>query len=150
MTGETGVHMNFVVTGGDFSSAGEASTKIKKALKRIGVDEGVIHRVAVASYEAEMNVVIHASRAKMDFSVDPDRIEVIVDDEGPGIADIELAMQEGYSTASEYAREMGFGAGMGLPNMRRCADELDIQTNVGQGTCVRIVVFMKKDEPGCE
>lgn len=144
MTGDSAIRMSFTVNGHDFSSAGEASTKIKKALKRVGVDEDVIRRVAVATYEAEMNVVIHARQGKLEFSLDCDKIEVTVEDEGPGIPDIDLAMTEGYSTASDLAREMGFGAGMGLPNMKRCADMLDIQSKVGEGTRVHIVIQLPK------
>lgn len=146
MMGGSSVHLSFIVDGRDFAKAGDASTKIKKTLRHIGVDEDTIRRVAVATYEAEMNVVIHARKGTLDFNLNRDQIEIVVDDEGPGIPDIDLAMKEGYSTAPDAAREMGFGAGMGLPNMKRCADALDIQSRVGEGTRVRIVVRLPKTQ----
>ena len=122
------------VTGRDFVNAGRVSTSIKDTLKRLGVSPAIVRRVAIASYEAEMNVVMYATRAKMSLKVSPKRVTVEVDDEGPGIEDIALAMQEGYSTATPEMREMGFGAGMGLPNIKRNADEFVITSEVGHGT----------------
>ena len=128
--------LQFSVEGGDFAAAGEAASKIKKALRKIGIDAGVLRRVAIAAYEAEMNIVLHARRGRMILEVAEDKLRVIAEDEGPGIDDIDLAMQEGYSTASDLAREMGFGAGMGLPNMKKCSDTLTIETVKDQGTKV--------------
>jgi len=122
------------VTGRDFVNAGRVSTSIKDTLKRLGVNPAVVRRVAIASYEAEMNVVMYAARAKMSLKVSPKAVTVEVDDVGPGIEDIPLAMQEGYSTATPEMREMGFGAGMGLPNIKRNADEFVITSEVGHGT----------------
>lgn len=131
-----GMVLQFSVEGGDFAAAGEAASKIKKALRKIGIDAGVLRRVAIAAYEAEMNIVLHARRGRMILEVAEDKLRVIAEDEGPGIDDIDLAMQEGYSTASDLAREMGFGAGMGLPNMKKCSDTLTIETVKDQGTKV--------------
>ncbi|MGQ9779929.1 MAG: ATP-binding protein [Bacillota bacterium] len=128
--------LHFEVQGGDFAAAGEASSRLKAVLRQLGLGGDLIRRVAIATYEAEMNVVIHAYRGRIEARIAPAAIEVKVVDEGPGIPDIELAMQEGYSTAPEAVREMGFGAGMGLPNMKRCADELHIESQVGVGTSV--------------
>ena len=122
------------VTGRDFVNAGRVSTSIKDTLKRLGVSPAVVRRVAIASYEAEMNVVMYAARAKMALKVSPKSVTVVVDDVGPGIEDIALAMQEGYSTATPEMREMGFGAGMGLPNIKRNADEFVITSEIGHGT----------------
>lgn len=124
----------------DFLSAGRASTEVKDALKRLGVDPSVVRRVATASYEAEMNVVMHARRGHITLRVSPETVEVEAADEGPGIPDVELAMQVGYSTATPEMRELGFGAGMGMHNMKVNADEFHVDTVVGQGTLVRILV----------
>jgi len=112
-------------------------------LKELGVDAGIIRRIAIAMYEAEMNVVMYADRAQMIFEMTPQVIRMIVDDSGPGIPDIDLAMREGYSTATPEMREMGFGAGMGLANIRKNADEFNITSHVGQGTKLEITVQMK-------
>jgi anti-sigma regulatory factor (Ser/Thr protein kinase) len=129
------------VTGRDFTNAGRASTSIKETLKRLGVPPAVVRRVAIASYEAEMNVVMYAIRGRILLRVSPTDVTLEVADEGPGIENIDLAMQEGYSTATHEMREMGFGAGMGLPNIRKNADEFDLRSEVGRGTrlfiCVR-------------
>ena len=130
------------VTGRDFTNAGRASTSIKETLKRLGVPSSVVRRVAIASYEAEMNVVMYAIRGRMLLSVSPEDVTLEVADEGPGIENIELAMQEGYSTATQEMREMGFGAGMGLPNIRRNADEFDLTSKVGRGT--RLFIRVKQ------
>ncbi len=122
------------LTGGDFANAGRASTAIKNILKRLGISAAVVRRVAIASYEAEMNVVMYATVGQMRLRVSPTEVTLEVIDTGPGIEDIELAMQEGYSTATQEMREMGFGAGMGLPNIRRNADEFVIDSEVGRGT----------------
>jgi len=120
--------------GSDFANAGMISTEIKSVLKKIGFDPKLIRRVAIATYEGEMNVVMHAKRARVFLTVTPKVIEVIIDDEGKGIPDVEKAMQAGFSTATEEQRAMGFGSGMGLPNIRRNTDELNIESQVGQGT----------------
>lgn len=133
--------MRFPVEGGDFTAAGEASSRIKKLLRQIGEDAEVIRRICVASYEAEMNIVIHAKQGEMILQMEEDKVTVTAEDVGPGIPDVELAMKEGYSTASDYAREMGFGAGMGLSNMKRCADQMRIETVVGKGTKVKLEFF---------
>lgn len=130
--------LQFTVRGGDFSAAGEASSRVKSVLRQVGLSAELIRRVAIATYEAEMNVVIHARAGKIAVRLNPSEIEVLVEDEGPGIPDIELAMREGYSTAPEFAREMGFGAGMGLSNMKKCADELVIDSQVNVGTTVKM------------
>ena len=128
------------VTGRDFVNAGYVSTSIKDTLKRLGVSPGIVRRVAIASYEAEMNVVMYAMCATMLLKVSPRTVTLEVEDVGPGIEDIPLAMQEGYSTATPEMREMGFGAGMGLPNIRKNADEFVITSEVGRGTKLFIQV----------
>ena len=130
----------YPLKGGDFEIAGEASSKIKRVLQQIGVRSDVIRRIAISSYEAEMNVIIHAYNGVLRASIFPDRTELVIEDDGPGIADIDLAMQEGYSTAPDHIREMGFGAGMGLPNIARCSDEFAISSVVGEGTRIRLVI----------
>jgi len=124
----------YQVLGKDFSNAGKVSTSIKDTLKRMGIHPAVVRRVAIISYEAEMNLVMYANRGQMSLSVSRDDVTLRIDDEGPGIPDISLAMQEGYSTATPEMREMGFGAGMGLPNIRKNADDFDISSEVGRGT----------------
>ena len=124
----------YQVLGRDFANAGKVSTSIKDTLKRLGVSPAVVRRVAIMSYEAEMNLVMYALRGQISLSVSQEAVTLSVDDDGPGIPDISLAMQEGYSTATPEMREMGFGAGMGLPNIRRNADEFDIRSEVGRGT----------------
>ncbi|NPV79151.1 MAG: anti-sigma regulatory factor [Firmicutes bacterium] len=128
------LELSYKVQGGDFASGGEAATRMKRALKQIGIDPDITRRAAIVAYEAEMNIIIHAVAGNLMLRVTPDQIEIIARDEGPGIRDINLAMQEGYSTASEQIREMGFGAGMGLPNMKKFSDELLIESEVGKGT----------------
>ncbi|MEJ5185267.1 MAG: ATP-binding protein [Rectinemataceae bacterium] len=128
----------------DFTAAGKASTDTKRRLTQIGLPIAFIKRVTIAMYEAEMNVAIHGGGGEASVEVGTDRITAIFSDQGPGIPDIDLAMQEGYSTASEEIRNMGFGAGMGLPNMKRNADELRIDTEVGKGTVVTMVFYIEK------
>lgn len=135
---ETLFSQQFLVEGGDFRNAGNASTQIKTILKQIGIPGEVIRRVAIAAYEAEMNMVMYAKRGMMTLRIEPMKVEISVEDEGPGIEDIELAMQEGYSTASPEIREMGFGAGMGLPNIKKNSDEFSIASTVGKGTQLSI------------
>ncbi len=135
---------DFPITGGDFDKAGEVSTQIKSILKAAGIDNAIIRRVAIASFEAEMNVVIHADEGEISFILTPDSIIIIVSDQGPGIEDIELAMKEGYSTASDDMREMGFGAGMGLPNIKRSSDKFEIESIVKKGTTLHITIHHKQ------
>lgn len=130
------VKIDFDCVGGDFERAGEASSKIKKMLQRLGIPADVVRRIAIGTYEAEMNVIIHAGGGNVAAEVFPDKTVITVSDQGPGIPDIDKALQEGWSTAPDYVRQMGFGAGMGLPNMQKCSDEFDIQSAVGQGTTI--------------
>jgi len=133
---------SFIIEGGNFLNAGRASTEIKAMLKDLGLNPALIRRVAIAAYEAEMNAVMYASRATLTFSVTPTMIHILVDDKGPGIPDVTAAMQEGYSTATREMREMGFGAGMGLPNIKRNADEFVITSTVGKGTRLDITIYI--------
>lgn len=133
------LHYTFQLQGGDFNSAGTVSTSIKRILQQIGAKPETIRRASIATYEAEINVAIHATCGEIALTASPVLIRINCKDTGPGIPDIELAMQPGYSTASDAVRELGFGAGMGLPNMKRCADTLEITSQVGVGTTVEMV-----------
>jgi anti-sigma regulatory factor (Ser/Thr protein kinase) len=133
--------LEFDITGGDFIQAGKASSKIKKKLKQLNVDAAAIKRIVVAIYEAELNVVAHASNGKLTVKFEPGVVIVTVTDSGPGIENIGQAMEAGFSTASKKVREMGFGAGMGLPNIKKNTDELEIESKVGEGTTLRFKVF---------
>ena len=126
----------YPVAAADYTSAGQASTDIKRRLKQLGIGGDVLRRVAVASYEVELNLVIHSMGGELCLTVFPDAVQLVSTDVGPGIPDLNMAMREGYSTANEEARSLGFGAGMGLPNMKRNADEFDIQSEVGKGTSI--------------
>ena len=130
------------IVGADFTNAGRASTGIKETLKNMGLASALIRRVAIAAYEAEMNMVMYARRGTMTLHVTPNDVTIDVRDEGPGIPDITLAMQEGYSTATPEMREMGFGAGMGLPNIRRNTDDLAITSEVQRGTTLVMKVHL--------
>jgi serine/threonine-protein kinase RsbT len=130
------------VKAGDFISAGDASSSIKKLLKQLGINSEVVRRIAIASYEAEMNLVIHSLGGHIFLKITSKDITIIAEDKGPGIADIELAMQEGYTTASEDVQELGFGAGMGLPNIKRCADSFYIKSHSGEGTRLEILFLI--------
>lgn len=132
--------LEYNVEGGDFTQAGYASSQIKKTLKNIGVNPTVIKRVVVALYEAEVNIVAHAYRGVITADIDPEGVTVILADEGPGIPDIDMAMKKGFSTASPQVREMGFGAGMGLPNIQDNADDFKIESTVGKGTTLYITI----------
>ena len=134
------LRFHYVIDGGSFSSAGEASVEMKKMLRQIGIPNGVIRRCSIAMYEGEINMVIHADGGVADVEVYPDRIVMTLEDHGPGIPNVDLAMKEGYSTATEQIHNMGFGAGMGLPNMKRSSDELTIETEVGVGTKITMIV----------
>ena len=133
----------FPVDAGAYATAGEASTTIKRKLKQLGIDATVLRRVSVASYEVELNLVIHSMGGTLTLQVDPEKVTLISQDVGPGIPDIDKAMTEGYSTANEEARTLGFGAGMGLPNMRRNATAFDIQSQVGVGTTIMMSFALK-------
>ena len=130
----------FHVDGDDFTSAGQASVQVKKDLRRLGVPAEIIRRVSIAMYEGEINMVIHAGGGEAEVRVTEEAIEIILADTGPGIADIEKAMQAGYSTAPDTIRSLGFGAGMGLPNMKNYTDYMDIQSTVGVGTTITMKV----------
>ena len=134
------IRFHFDIDGENFSSAGEASVVIKKKLRQLGFSPEIIRRVSIAMYEGEINMVIHASGGVADVSVTDDYIELVLADHGPGIPDVDLAMQEGYSTARENIRALGFGAGMGLPNMKKYTDYMHIDTTVGVGTTVTMRV----------
>ncbi len=133
----------FNVEKDDFVLAGQASSNIKKLLRQLGIDSGIIRRLAIATYEAEINIVIHSLGGCIELEIDPSYIRVIAADRGPGIEDIDLAMQEGYSTATDKAREMGFGAGMGLPNMKRNSDRFYVRSEKGKGTVITIEMALK-------
>jgi serine/threonine-protein kinase RsbT len=139
------MHFEFNIEGGDFSKAGLASSQLKKILKQLVGDHKVIKKIVVALYEAEVNVVAHAYKGKVIIDVDTEKIQIQINDKGPGIEDIQLAMQEGYSTASEQVREMGFGAGMGLANINNNSDEFNIKSEVGVGTELKIVAYLKTE-----
>lgn len=128
----------YPVAAGDFSSAGEVSGAIKRVLKRLGVDSGIVRRISIAAYEVELNLVIHSRGGRIELWVEPGRVMLHAIDVGPGIPDIALAMSEGYSTASDDVRMMGFGAGMGLPNMARNASDFQIESQMGVGTKIRM------------
>jgi anti-sigma regulatory factor (Ser/Thr protein kinase) len=132
----------FEIQGGDFFEAGRASTQIKTILSELGISPGIVRRVAIAAYEAEMNVVMYAEKGTLNLEVTPGAIRITVKDQGCGIPDIELAMREGYSTATPEMREMGFGAGMGLPNIKKNSDLMKIESTVGVGTHLEITVFI--------
>ena len=133
----------FNVDGDDFTSAGQASVQVKKDLRRLGVPAEIIRRVSIAMYEGEINMVIHAGGGTAEVRVTEEAIEIILSDTGPGIANIEKAMQAGYSTAPDTIRSLGFGAGMGLPNMKRYTDYMDIQSTVGVGTTITMKVNLE-------
>ena len=132
--------LSYKIDGDNFSSAGEASANVKKKLRQLGLDTEIIRRVAIAMYEGEINMVIHANGGTAEVVVSSERVEILLSDTGPGIADVELAMKEGYSTAPEDVHALGFGAGMGLPNMKKYTDEMKIESTVGVGTKVYMAV----------
>lgn len=134
------IKQHYDVDGTDFTRAGEASGKIKKTLKDIGFPPQAVRNTAIAVYEAEINLVIHAGGGEIDVEITPEYVKVVLTDHGPGIENIELAMQEGYSTAPDRIRALGFGAGMGLPNIKKYSDEMDIQTELGVGTVMTLKI----------
>ena len=131
---------HFDINGDDFSTAGQASVQIKNNLRQLGLSPEIIRRVSIAMYEGEINMVIHANGGTADVKVYEDRVEIILADNGPGIKDIDMAMKEGYSTASDSTRSLGFGAGMGLPHMKRYTDDMKIDSTVGVGTTVTMKI----------
>lgn len=133
--------LEYHVPGDDFTRAGEASSKVKNMLKRMGFDSDTIRRVAIAMYEGEINMVIHGGGGNAFVSIYADRVEISLVDHGPGIADVDKAMQEGYSTAPDNVRALGFGAGMGLPNMKKYTDALQVESVVGEGTTLKMTIF---------
>lgn len=134
------IYLQYTVSADDFTRAGEASSNVKAKLKQMGIAPEAVRKVAIAMYEGEINMVIHADGGTIDVIISPTMIEIILKDKGPGIADIELAMQEGYSTAPDNVRSLGFGAGMGLPNMKKYSDTFHIDTTIGVGTTVHMTV----------
>ena len=134
------IHLHYEVSGEDFTRAGEASGAVKKRLKSLGFNPDAIRRTAIAMYEAEINMVIHADGGFCDVDIYPDRIEILLSDHGPGIPDVEKAMQEGFSTAPDNVRSLGFGAGMGLPNIKKYSDEMRIETTIGVGTNLYLTI----------
>ncbi len=136
------IRYTFNIEKDDFDRAGEASSNIKKILRQLGIDSAIIRKISIATYEAEINIVIHSLGGQIDFEVEPNCIKIVAKDRGPGIANIELAMQEGYSTATEKVREMGFGAGMGLPNMKKCSDKFTVESEIGKGTIISMEMYI--------
>ena len=134
--------LNYQVDGGDLVQAGEASSRMKMTLKKLGLPPDVIRRASVCMYEGEINMVIHADGGEVEVNVGMDAITLRLTDHGPGIPDVDQAMEEGFSTAGDVARDLGFGAGMGLPNMKRCSDELHIDTRLGVGTTVTMKILI--------
>lgn len=134
------IKFSYTVPGDDFTRAGDASTDLKSKLKKMGVTGAPLRNISISLYEGEINLAIHAGGGEITALVYPDKVELYLDDNGPGIEDINLALQEGYSSATEEIRSLGFGAGMGLPNMKKYADEFHIESEVGKGTHIRMVV----------
>ena len=140
------LHLTYQVPGDDFTRAGEASGDVKHKLKKLGYEPDAVRRVSIAMYEGEINMVIHADGGQAYLDVDEEKIVIRLEDRGPGIPDIDKAMEEGWSTASSSVRDMGFGAGMGLPNMKRNSDEMKIETELGVGTTVTMVIYIGGEE----
>ncbi len=136
----------YTITGNDFEHGGDAAAAIKLVMKELGLDAGTVRRLSIANFEAEMNVIMYADTARMEFTITPEAVRVEVADRGPGIPDIPLAMQEGYSTATAEMRARGFGAGMGLPNIKRSTDTFEIESVMGRGTTLRYAVRLKPDD----
>ena len=136
------IHLNYKIVSEDFARAGDAASDVKKTLKQMNVKPDIVRKVAIALYEGEINMVIHSLGGEIDVYILADEILIKLEDIGPGIEDIDKAMVEGYSTASESIRNLGFGAGMGLPNMKRYVDELDIESELGQGTLIKLKVIL--------
>jgi len=139
---DNAIVLNYTVDSEDFTRAGEASADVKKKLKQMGVSPDVIRKVAIAMYEGEINMVIHAKGGTIDVYITMEEIKMVLKDIGPGIPDVEKAMQAGWSTAPEEVRNLGFGAGMGLPNMKKNTDTMEIETEIGKGTTITMTVKM--------
>ncbi|MGD1075636.1 MAG: ATP-binding protein [Thermodesulfovibrionales bacterium] len=139
---------SFHLVGGELAHAGAASSELKTILTGLGISVDLVRRAAIATFEAEMNVIIHAAAGVIHYSVTPEKIQIVVSDMGPGIPDIALAMTEGYSTAPDWVREMGWGAGMGLPNIKKNADQFRVESVVGEGTTIEIIIRMKGGDAG--
>ncbi len=137
---EEAIVLTYDISADDFTRAGEASSDVKRKLKQMGVSPDAIRKVAIAMYEGEINMVIHAKGGIITVEITPEKIKMILADVGPGIPDVKLAMQAGYSTAPDEIRSLGFGAGMGLPNMKKYSDSMDIDTRIGEGTTITMVV----------
>ena len=140
------IKLEYIVSAEDFTRAGEASSDLKNILKQMGVSPDTVRKVSIAMYEGEINMVIHAGGGEANVDVDPDKVVIVLTDHGPGIADVEKAMQEGWSTAPDNVRSLGFGAGMGLPNMKKYSDEMTIDSVVGQGTTLKMVVYAQSEK----
>lgn len=138
------IKLEFKIEEKDFFMAGESASRVKKTLQQLGLPQDIIKKIAIIIYEAAMNVSIHGNHGMLRIFIDPETILIETEDEGAGIPDIELAMKEGYSTASYEVREMGFGAGMGLPNIKQCSDELHIDSKVDVGTKLQAKVYLNK------
>jgi anti-sigma regulatory factor (Ser/Thr protein kinase) len=134
--------LEYDVVANDYHTAGGASNNLKETLKMLGIPSSICRRAAIIAYEAEMNLVIHGGGGRIIANVDENQVEIMTIDQGPGIPDVALAIQEGYTTASDHAREMGFGAGMGLPNIKRNADVFEIETEVGKGTKLKTIISL--------
>lgn len=146
MNNDNKLRFEFDVDGDNFSSAGTASETVKYNLKQLGIAPDIIRRVAIVMYEGEINMVIHAKGGKAVVEIDSDQVNVTLTDVGPGIPDIDLAMQEGWSTAPDNIRSLGFGAGMGLPNMKKYSDKMEVTSVVGEGTTVKMTVLINKEK----
>jgi anti-sigma regulatory factor (Ser/Thr protein kinase) len=142
-------HEMFHIEGGNFTSAGAISSRVKKILKEAGFPGQIIRRTSIAAFEAEMNVICYANRGDLSLFITPDFLKVVVKDEGIGIPDVSLAMREGYSTADEKIRELGFGAGMGLANIKRNSDEMVLTSESGQGTHLEFIIYLDDQNKGC-
>ncbi len=139
---ENCLHYHYEIPGDDFTRAGTASSAVKKTLKKLGLDPEIVRKMSISLYEGEINMVIHGGGGTIDVDIGNDRMTAVLTDHGPGIPDIDLAMREGWSTATEKVRGLGFGAGMGLPNMKKYADKLEIESTVDKGTKVTISVYL--------
>ena len=137
---------SFQLIGGEFTNAGETSIELKRKLTDLGLAQDIIKRAAVVAFEAEMNVIIHAAAGWLRYYITPDRLKLVITDMGPGIKDIDMAMREGYSTAPDWIKEMGWGAGMGLPNINKNSDRMKIDSVVGEGTTVEIIINLNQEE----
>ena len=139
---EHSITLHYDIDGTNFTIAGQASSNLKKVMKQLGVAPEVIRKAAISMYEGEINTIIHGKGGEVDVQISSDKITIVFTDHGPGIPDVEKAMQAGFSTATDEARELGFGAGMGLPNMKKYSDEMFIETEVGKGTKVTLIIYL--------